>query len=154
MCSSPDRTSPARARRAASTLSVLVLCLPWAAAAADLPDCDRNADACVRWAVVEVATYVEVCDRLVPDLREKFDAAYAKWPVPTLPIPGLTAALRADSPERSTLRKIIAPYMQKLMPYEREIECYRRWALLQSKPPRLEADHLNLPRAALAPYLK
>jgi hypothetical protein len=135
--------------------ALLLLCAVCdAKAAAGTPDCDKNADACIRWAIVEVATYVEVCGRLLPDLRPMLDAAYAKWSVLKLPIPGLNAALEPGSPERVALSKKIGPYMQARMSYEREIECFSRFSLLRSKPPRLEADYVLLPRNALAPYLK
>ena len=138
---------------ARSLLALVLICAAGTANAAT-PDCDTNAEACVRWAVAEVATYVEVCGMLLPDFRDRLTGAYARWGVLKLPIPGLDVALRPDSPQRVALGKKILPYMRALMPYEREIECWNRYSLMQSKPPRLEADYVRLPRGALAPYLK
>ena len=137
-----------------TVIAVLLMCAEYTAKAAGTPDCDKDAEGCVRWAIVEVATYVEVCGKLLPDFRDRLDAAYARWSVLKLPLPGLGAALQPASPERDALRNKILPYMRALMPYEREIECFSRFSLLQSKPPRLEADYVRLPRNVLAPYLK
>jgi len=137
-----------------SLLGAVLICTAATAMAAATPDCDKDAEACVRWAVAEVASYVEICATLLPDFRDTLAGAYARWGVLKLPIPGLGAALQPDSPERVALGKKILPYMQALMPYEREIECSSRYSLMQSKPPRLEADYVRLPRGALAPYVK
>ena len=77
-----------------TVIAVLLMCAECTAKAAGTPDCDKDAGGCVRWAIVEVATCVEVCGKLLPDFRDRLDAAYARWRVLKLPLPGLGAAPR------------------------------------------------------------
>jgi len=140
---------------AARSMVVVVLCIAMpAAAAAPLLDCGKNIDACLRWAVAEAATYVQECGKRFPASRTSLDAAFARWKVLTLPIPGLDEVIKPASLERIALGKRVSTYMDGVMPYEREIECSSRLAMLLSAQPRVFADSVSLPKDALEPYLK
>ena len=132
---------------------VLWIAIP-AAAAAPSPDCGKNLKACLRWAVAEAATYAQECGKRFPASRTSLDAAFARWKVLTLPIPGLDEAIKPASLERLALGKRVSAYLDAVMPYEREIECSSRLAMLLSAQPRLFADSVTLPKEALEPYLK
>jgi hypothetical protein len=133
--------------------TLLCVALP-ANASIQAPDCEKELDACIRWAVAEVATYVDECGKILPASKAALDAAYTQWSVLKFPIPGLDAVIKPGSAERVALGKKVAPYLKGLMSYEREIECFGRYAMLKSTPPRLSADSISLPRNSLEPYLK
>ena len=124
------------------------------AASAQVPDCDKDLDGCIRWAVAEVATYADECGKTFPDRRADFDAALANWRVLKLPIRGLNDAIKPGSLQRIVLGRKVVPYLKSIGAYEREIECFGRLAMLKSKQPRLYADSVILPRDALARYME
>ncbi len=123
-------------------------------ASAQVPDCDKDLDACIRWAVAEVATYVDECGKAFPGRRPDFDAALANWPVLKLPMRGLDDAIKPGSLQRIVLDRKVVPYLKSIGAYEREIECFGRLAMMKSTQPRLFADSVILPRDALARYLE
>ncbi|HKB81776.1 MAG TPA: hypothetical protein VKD04_01070 [Burkholderiales bacterium] len=127
--------------------------LPGAASAQAL-DCNKDLDACILWAAAEVATYVDECGKILRDSKVDLDAAYARWSVLKLPIPGLQEAIKPDSPIRLALGKKVAPYLKSIGSYEREIECSGRLAMLKSRQPRLYADSISLPKDPLDRYVK
>jgi len=124
------------------------------AASAQVPDCDKDLDGCIRWAVAEVATYADECGKTFPGRRADFDAALAGWRVLKLPIPGLIDATKPGSLQRLVLGRKVAPYLKSIGAYEREIECFGRLAMLKNTQPRLYADSVVLPRDALARYME
>jgi hypothetical protein len=136
----------------------IVAALLWTAlpgaASAQVPDCDKDLDACIRWAVAEVATYADECAKTFPDRRADFDAALANWRVLKLPIRGLNDAIKPGSLQRITLARKVAPYLKSIGAYEREIECFGRLAMLKNTQPRLYADSVILPGNALARYME
>ena len=115
-------------------------------------DCTANADACVRWAIAEVATFVDECGKLYPDAKPRFDSLMSRWSVLKLPIAQLEEALDPKSASRITLSNRIAPYLRRIPAYEREIECVGRMELLESTQPALISDSVQLPRDALGKY--
>jgi hypothetical protein len=133
--------------------TLFCMALP-ANASIQAPDCEKELDACLRWAIAEVATYVDECGKILPASKTPLDAAFTQWSVLKFPIPGLDAAIKAGSTQRVALGKKVGPYLKGLMSYEREIECSGRLAMLKSRPPRLSADSINVPRNSLEPYLK
>ena len=136
-------------------IAATLLCAALSAnASIQAPDCEKELDACIRWAIAEVATYVDECGKILPASKATLDAAFTQWSVLKFPIPGLDAAIKPASAERVALGKKVAPYLKGLMSYEREIECFGRLAMLKSTPPRLSADSISLPRNSLEPYLK
>jgi hypothetical protein len=124
------------------------------AASAQVPDCDKDLDACIRWAVAEVATYADECGKTFPDRRADFDAALANWRVLKLPMRGLNEAIKPGSLQRIVLARKVVPYLKSIGAYERKIECFGRLAMLKSTRPRLFADSITLPRDALARYME
>ena len=140
------------------TRSVILPALIWmawpATASAQTLDCDKDRDACLRFAVAEVATFVEECGKILRDSKPELDAAFAQWSVLKLPIPGLAEAIKSDAPGRVALRKKVAPYLKSIGAYEQEIECQGRLAMMKNKQPTLRTDSLRLPRDPLEPYIK
>lgn len=132
---------------------VAALFLP-GAASAQVADCDKDLDACIRWAVAEAATYADECGKAFPDRRADFDAALANWRVLKLPMRGPNEAIKPGSLQRIVLGRKVVPYLKSIGAYEREIECFGRLAMLKSAQPRLFADSVILPRDALARYME
>jgi hypothetical protein len=117
-------------------------------------DCNTNVDACVRWAVAEIATFVDECGKLYPNTKASLDVLLSQWSVLKLPIPELEEALNPKSESRVALRDRIGPYLKGIPSYEREIECSGRVEILRSKEPALIADSVRLPKDVLRKYMK
>ena len=111
-----------------------------------------DVDAAVRRVVVETAVFVEECGKVFPGSRASLDAAFANWVVLSLPIPGLATVLKADSPERLELTRVIAPYLRRIPAHEKDIECAGRYEMLVSKEPTLRGDSADLPPNVLDRY--
>jgi hypothetical protein len=115
-------------------------------------DCAANADACVRWAIAEVATFIDECGKIYPGDKPLLDSSLSQWPVLKLPIPQLQEALDPRSAIRTQMTGRISQYLGRIPSYEREIECSGRLELLRSKEPALMSDSVRLPRDILGKY--
>jgi hypothetical protein len=116
------------------------------------PNCNEDLDACVRLVVAETAAFVDECGNLYPKFKTEIDAAFKKWSVLKLPIPGIEEALNPKSQLRMTMAESLLPYLKRIPSYEKEIECSRRLQMVQTPEPTLSGDSVRLPPNALKKY--
>jgi hypothetical protein len=118
------------------------------------PNCNKDLDACVRLVVAETAAFVEECGNIYPKSKTEIDAAFKKWSVLKLPIPGIEEALNPKSQLRISMAESVSPYLKRIPSVEKEIECSGRLEMVQTPDPTLFGDSVRLPPNALKKYEK
>jgi hypothetical protein len=121
-------------------LIAAVVVLASTVAAAEAPDCKADPDSCIRMLVVETAVFIEECGKVFPASKRTLDSVFNNWGLLRLSVPQLSEALDSASPLRVKQSAQIAPYLQRIPSYGREIECSGRVEMIRSMPFELRGD--------------
>jgi len=135
-------------------LSFAALAIACTSALARGPDCGKDLDACVAYAVAENAAFIDECGKAFPKAKDAMERAFRAWPVLLLPIPGVPEIASPDHELRLSLAEKIGPYLRAITTAERQSECTTRFQMMLARPPTLKADSVVLPDGVLRQYEK
>jgi hypothetical protein len=124
------------------------------AASAQVLDCKADPDSCIRSLVAETAVFIEECGKAFPTSKVALESLFNNWGLLRLSIPQLAEATNSASPLRVKLSAQIAPYLERIPSYEKEIECTGRVEMIRKVPFELRGDSAKLHPGELEKYTK